>query len=45
MVGNLRSSIDVLKQAVRFNLDLLHKSEKKLKSALKNLFQREGPKN
>ena len=35
MVENLRTSIEVLRQRVRFNLDLLHENEKKIKEILK----------
>lgn len=35
MVENLRSSIEVLRQKVRSNLDLLHQNEKKIKEILK----------
>ncbi|NOQ26863.1 MAG: hypothetical protein GQ564_15995 [Bacteroidales bacterium] len=35
MVENLRSSIEVLRQRVRSNLDLLHQNEKKIKEILK----------
>lgn len=35
MVENLRSSIEVLRQRVKYNLDLLHQNEKKIKEILK----------